>query len=146
MFLSGMPYFFFQSSALDGVPVTMPASRQLRVFSSAGAIWLVARLPSPHQRDAELACRRLAERLAGDAGEQRRGGERGGLGEELAARVLAHDVHPCGRLLTIRRESLAECAGGVFCAARNRVPGAGYPCQSRNGSGEYRHVCPIQLT
>jgi hypothetical protein len=42
-----MPYFFFHSSALDGVPVTMPARRQLRVFCSAGAIWWVERLPSP---------------------------------------------------------------------------------------------------
>ena len=90
MFLSGMPYFFFHSSALDGVPVTMPASRQLRVFSSAGAIWLVARLPSPHSATPSLRAGAWRERLAGDAGEQRCGGERGGLGEELATRVLAH--------------------------------------------------------
>src|SRR3982750_1666157 len=48
MLLSGRPYFFCHSVAFDGVPVTMPASRQKRVFCSAGAIWLVARLPSPH--------------------------------------------------------------------------------------------------
>src|SRR5687767_12767850 len=46
--LAGMPYFFCHSAAFEGVPVTMPASRQLRVLSSAGAIWLAERLPRPH--------------------------------------------------------------------------------------------------
>ncbi len=45
---AGRPYFFCHSAALDGVPVTMPASRQLRVLSRAGAIWLADRLPRPH--------------------------------------------------------------------------------------------------
>jgi hypothetical protein len=41
------PYFFCQAVAFEGVPVTMPARRQLRVLSSAGAIWLAERLPRP---------------------------------------------------------------------------------------------------
>src|SRR6187402_722746 len=48
MLLSGRPYFFCHSAAFDGVPVTMPARRQKRDFCKAGAIWLVERLPSPH--------------------------------------------------------------------------------------------------
>src|SRR5207342_1408710 len=48
MLLSGRSYFFCHSAAFDGVPVTMPARRQKRVFCRAGAIWLVERLPSPH--------------------------------------------------------------------------------------------------
>src|ERR1041385_1837749 len=51
---AGMLYLLFHSSAFDGVPVTMPARRQLRVFSSAGAIWFVARLPSPHSATPSL--------------------------------------------------------------------------------------------
>src|SRR6186713_269272 len=47
-FFAGRPYFFCHSVAFDGVPVTMPARRQLLVLSNAGAIWLVERLPSPH--------------------------------------------------------------------------------------------------
>ena len=52
--LSGKPYFFCHSAAFDGVPVTMPARRQLRVFCSAGAIWLVERLPRPHSATPNL--------------------------------------------------------------------------------------------
>src|SRR5436190_3452641 len=48
MLLSGRSYFFCHSAAFDGVPVTMPARRQKRVFCRAGAIWLVERLPRPH--------------------------------------------------------------------------------------------------
>src|SRR6476659_1624321 len=51
---AGMLNFFCHSSALEGVPVTMPASRQLRVLSRAGAIWLVARLPRPHSATPSL--------------------------------------------------------------------------------------------
>src|ERR1043165_7586042 len=47
MFLSAILYFSFHFSALAGVPVTMAARRQVLVFCGAGAIWLVARLPSP---------------------------------------------------------------------------------------------------
>ena len=47
MLLSGMPYCAFHFCAFAGVPVTIPARRQCFVFCSAGAIWLVLRLPSP---------------------------------------------------------------------------------------------------
>src|SRR4051794_31670727 len=47
MLLSGIPYCAFHFVAFAGVPVTIPASRQCLVFCSAGAIWLVLRLPSP---------------------------------------------------------------------------------------------------
>src|SRR4030088_174063 len=44
-----MLYRAFQWTALAGVPVMMPARRQLAVFCSAGAIWRVLRLPRPHR-------------------------------------------------------------------------------------------------
>src|ERR1017187_797461 len=47
MFLSGRLYCAFHLSALAGVPVTMPASRQNFVFCNAGAIWFVLRPPRP---------------------------------------------------------------------------------------------------
>src|SRR5579863_3910395 len=48
MLLSAMPYWDFQLAASAGLPVMIPARRQFSVFCSAGAIWPVARPPSPH--------------------------------------------------------------------------------------------------
>src|SRR5262245_40422353 len=42
-----MLYFAFHVSALDGVPVMMPARRQCWVFCKAGAIWFVLSMPRP---------------------------------------------------------------------------------------------------
>src|SRR5690349_16647709 len=56
MDLSGRLYLAFHSAAFAGVPVTMPASRQLRVLRSAGAIWLVDRLPRPTSATPSLRC------------------------------------------------------------------------------------------
>src|SRR4051812_45815057 len=47
MFLAGRLYFSAQIFSLAGVPVTIPARRQNFVVWSAGAIWLVLRLPKP---------------------------------------------------------------------------------------------------
>src|ERR1700733_4864067 len=47
MLLAAMPYCVFQLAASAGLPVITPARRQFCVFCSAGAIWPVARPPSP---------------------------------------------------------------------------------------------------
>src|SRR6185436_9561674 len=129
MLLSERLYFCFHSAALDGVPVTMPESLQLRVLSRAGAIWLLERLPSPHNATPSL-------RVGSDAGQQRGSGECGGLCKELAARVLGHGDTSLRALAdNSARESSRVCEE-FFATAWNRGPQGRYPCLLRNMSGD----------
>src|SRR6185295_12465150 len=109
MLLSERLYFCFHSAALDGVPVTMPESLQLRVLSRAGAIWLLERLPSPHNATPSLRVGAWPKASAPTPANS---------GAAASAAVCVRNwrrgfwvmaIRPCGLWLTTRRESLAEC-------------------------------------
>ena len=101
MLLSGMPYCAFHFSALAGVPVTMPASRQCFVFCSAGAIWFVLRLPSPTSAKPSFRSWRLVVGVARCAIDGMSGRASGHAGrgdrrhpQEVAATGGFHAIHP----------------------------------------------------
>src|SRR5690242_12308433 len=102
MFCCGMLHWACHFTALAGVPVMIPASRQLAVFCNAGAIWLVLRLPRPHSANPSFlreAAARARVTLV--------------LMNGAAARAVA-----C--MMNLRRVALSIASPGDFAAASVR--------------------------